>query len=400
MKRILGPIAATAVGVFGFSLQAQALTTVSGVGGSMGSTQDTCLQGLTVAVSDGENCMYDGGPSSVAAAIPAGEITGPYNHIAYYDSLATPASFVATTNGDGSRTLYAPSVGDGKISQTIAGSVSINDNGDGFGANDLISFHLVLRSSGSGDVVRSYGASIVEKYQSMVQDLAPVAANSVTANGFGGFDYVIGSEGFPTVLTFNGPGCVGVAFGSVECGHSFAPASVDPDFWAGVTTAGLGSLESNFGAKTTGSVQNLACIDSKGAGAVGVGESNDCRDSQVGYSPYLGVAGTCLATGGCVVGGIRGSAEDVSWDQLLLKVSTDASGNVVALAGFNVDDYRVFGSTRCGDNNDVGAAGSYSATCNSWTSSYFTATVVPVPAAVWLMGSALGLLGWARRKAA
>ena len=25
-------------------------------------------------------------------------------------------------------------------------------------------------------------------------------------------------------------------------------------------------------------------------------------------------------------------------------------------------------------------------------------TVIPVPAAVWLMGSALGLLGWVRRK--
>lgn len=30
----------------------------------------------------------------------------------------------------------------------------------------------------------------------------------------------------------------------------------------------------------------------------------------------------------------------------------------------------------------------------------FTATLVPVPAAVWLFGSALGLLGWVRRKAA
>ena len=84
-----------------------------------------------------------------------------------------------------------------------------------------------------------------------------------------------------------------------------------------------------------------------------------------------------------------------------LKVSTDASGNVVALAGFNVDDYRVFGSTRCGDADSAGVGtGSYAATCNSWTSGYFSATVVPVPAAVWLMGSALGLLGWVRRKAA
>lgn len=394
MKRILGPIAATAVGLV--SLQAHAVTTTSGVLGSMSIAQETCLQGLTTAVSDGENCMYDGGPSSVASAIPFGEVTGSYNHIAYYDSLATPAAFQSTIVGS-ARNLYAPTDGDGKMAQRITGTITLDDNGDGYGANDLISFTLVLSSSGSGDVVRSYGASIVEKYSSMVQILAPQAASSVTANGLGGFDYVIGSEGFPTLLTYSQAGsCFGQTFGAVECGHSFSgPGSVDPDFWNGTSTAGIGSLESNFGAKTIGTVNDLACIDNRSSSGV---ESNDCRDSQVGYSPYLYINGPCAVSGGCVAYGARGASEDVGWDQLLLKVSTDASGNVVSLAGFNVDDYRVFGSTRCGDNTT--GTGSYSATCNSWTSGYFSAAVVPVPAAVWLMGSALGLLGWIRRRVA
>ena len=79
-------------------------------------------------------------------------------------------------------------------------------------------------------------------------------------------------------------------------------------------------------------------------------------------------------TGGCVVGGVRGAAEDVSWDNLLLKVSTNAVGNVISVSGFNVDDYRVFGVTRCGDNTTGG--GTYAATCNSWTSGYFSAVRV------------------------
>jgi hypothetical protein len=402
MKRLIGPIAASAVGIVGISMQAQAVTTATQVSGSMGITQDTCLQGLTNAVGDGENCMYDGGPPADASFTPLGtEVTGPYNHITYYDSLATPAAFQTTISGS-ARTLYVPTVGDGKMSQNISGSVTIDDGGDGFGAGDLISFNLTLTSSGGGNIVRHYGSSIAESYSSMTQVLAATVASSATANGSGGFDYVIGAEGFPTLLTFAGTtggntgGCVGAAFGSVECGHSFNTPSVEPDFWNGTTSAGLGLLEGNGGAKTTGTVANLACIDSRSVTGV---ESNDCRDSQVGYSPYLGVAGSCAVAGGCVVGGIRGAAEDVSWDNLLLKVSTNAAGQVISLAGFNVDDYRVFGQTRCGDNNDVGSTGTYIATCNSWTSSYFTASVVPVPAAVWLMGSALGLLGWIRRRA-
>ncbi len=386
MKRLIGSIAVTAaIGAFGFAAPALALTKATGIVGSMGITQGTCLQGLTNAVGNGENCMYDSGPASGTYAPLGTDVTGSYEHIAYYDSLATPAAFTTTDVGL-ARTLYVPTTGDGKIAQKITGSVSIDDNGNGFGADDLISFSLTLTSPGSGAIVRSYGSSVVDKYDSMSQVLAGTAANSATANGQGGFDYVIGSEGFPALLTFSQAGpCLGAAFGSVECSHSFPSTA---DFWNGTTAAGLGSLESSFGAKTVGTVTGLACIDSKSATGV---ESTDCRDSGVSYAPYLGTNGTCLATGGCVVGGERGSSEDVGWDQLLLKVSTDANGNVVALAGFNVDDYRVFGTTRCGDNST--GTGSYSATCNSWTSGYFTAAAVPAPATLWLLGSALGALG-------
>ena len=376
MKRLIGSIAAvTAIGAFGLATPALALTTTTGILGSMGTTQDTCLQALTNAVGDGEDCRYDRLSTTAYPASAAGvEDTGPNNHIAYYDSLATPAAFQTTDVGL-ARVLYTPTVGDGKIAQKITGSVSIDDNGNGFGADDLISFSITLTSPGSGAIVRSYGSSVVDKYDSMTQVLAPVTAHSVTANGAGGFDYVIGSDGFPTLLTFAGPGCVGAVFGSVECGHSFSgPGTVDPYFWDGASDGkgGLGTLESNYGAKTVGTVTNLACIDSKSATGV---ESNDCRDSQVSYAPYLGTNGACAVSGGCVVGGVRGAAEDVGWDNLLLKVSTNSAGNVISIEGYNVDDYRVFGVTRCGDN--TAGSGTYAATCNSWTSGHFSADRVP-----------------------
>ena len=77
----------------------------------------------------------------------------------------------------------------------------------------------------------------------------------------------------------------------------------------------------------------------------------------------------------------------------------DAAGNVVFLEGFNVDDYRVFGVTRCGDNTD--GTGTYTAICNSWTSGYFSASAVPVPAAAWLLAPAVLAAGrFARRRKA
>ena len=237
MKRLIGSIAVTAaIGALGFATPAMALTKATGILGSMGITQETCLQGLTNAVGDGEDCRYDQLSTTAYPDLGAGgEITGPYNQIAYYDSLATPAAFQTTDVGL-SRVLYAPTVGDGKIAQKLTGSVSIDDNGNGFGADDLISFSLTLTSPGSGAIVRSYGSSVVDKYDSMTQTLAPIAANSATANGAGGFDYIIASDGFPTLLTFAGPGCVGAVFGSVECGHSFAaPGIADPYFWNGAS---------------------------------------------------------------------------------------------------------------------------------------------------------------------
>lgn len=388
MARLNSPLATAAgIALLALGSQAQAAISTTPIIGSLGPTQETCLQGLTTSVGDGENCMYDGGPSSVASAVPVGEITGPYNQIAYYDSLATPAAFQQTASGLGVN-LYAPVVGDGKISQVINGSVSVNDNGDGFGANDLISFTMTLTSPGGGSIVRSYGSSVVDKYDSMTQTLAPVVANFVTANGSGGFDYLIGSEGFPSLLTYSQAGPdFGKPFGSVEGGHSFNTPTIEPDFWNGTSAAGIGSLENNLGAKTTGTVTNLQCIDSINT-ATGV-DSNDCQDSQVSYAPYLGANGPCLITN-CVVGGTRGASEDVGWDQLLLKVSTDASGNVLSLAGFNVDDYRVFGLATCGDNSVNNNP------CNSWTSGYFTASAVPAPAGVWLLGT--GLVALAGRR--
>ncbi len=331
------------------AVPSMAATTTTSVAGSLGPTEQACLQLLTTSVSLGENCMYDGGPSSVPTAPGSGEITGPFSQIHYYDYNQTPAAFSTT---------YVPAHDSGQISQLINGTLTIDDNDTPAGTDDLISFTLTLTSPLGGDIVRYTGDSVVDKYTSMTQVLAPRVVNSATANAFGGHDYVIGSEGFPTLLTFNSPTepqavpCAGQLFGSMDCRASFSGAVSDPDRWSGTTTAGIGSLESNFGARTTGTLVNLACVDTGG--------NNDCHDSAVSFAPRLIPPNQAPGVGNV-------TAEDVGWDQLLLKVSTNASGQVVTVAGFDVQEYRTFGPpVACG--SDPGATVS----CNSWTSGYFS----------------------------
>lgn len=381
-KRWITGAALAAAGTFGLAGHALAATKTTTVAGSMSPTQETCLQGLVNAVGDGENCMYNGGPAANPIFTPLlgfGENTGPYNHIAYYDSVNTPQAFQTTIVGL-ARKVYAATANDGKMSQKVNGTVTIDDGGNGYGAGDLISFTLTLTSSGPGSIVRVYaGNEVVDKYDSMTQVLPPTVANFATPNGLGGFDYVIGSAGFPTEprLTYSQAGaCLGLFFGNVECDHSFSAFSmsntVDPDFWNGTSVAGIGSLEGNLGAKTIGTVANLQCIDGKSSSGV---ESLDCVDSQASYAPWVigpNASGTGASGNSSTPGSVRSTAEDVSWDQLLLMVSTNASGRVVSVKGFNVDDYRVFNQSRCGDNTDGG--GSYILVCNSWTTGYFSAS--------------------------
>lgn len=342
------------------------------VKGQMGTTGQGCLQLLVIQVGESENCMYNGGPifnvPSISPGLyPTGESTGPFSQEAYYDSNATPAAFSVN---------YVQTKGDGKIRQVVTGTVSIDNNDTASATDDLISLTLTLRSPGTGDVIRQLGqtsSSAEDRYTTMTQVLAPYRVNFATPNASGGYDYVIGSAGFPTRLTFSDPYtidpgetgggndgvpgaslCNGQLFGEMECSASFhSPFILDPLRWIPWTSPGsgrpgIGRMEGNIGARTVGTVTGLQCIDT--------GVNNACKVSKVSFYPRLNVNNS---PGGGV------TAEDVSWDELYLKVSTDANGRVVAMAGYPVQEYQVFGqNVACG--SDPGA----SINCNSWLAEY------------------------------
>jgi hypothetical protein len=381
--RALG-VAATA-SLLGLSAPAYAVTTP--VIGQLGSTIQTCLQLLTVSVSDGENCTYGGAVADAFPIPPAGEEIGPNSFGYYYSSATKPEAWTDARN-------FAPTVGDGKLNAKIEGTITVDRVGAS-ATDHLISFSLTISDPNGGKVIRILNA-VTERFDSATQTLAPRTADFAAANGLGGFDYIIGSAGFPNLLTANGlTDCAGQTYGNFECAASFA-AGPDTNKWANWPgSAGLGSLEGNIGAKTSGTVTGLECTAGPGAAAGVV--ATVCNTNQTAWNPL--VNGPNNAGGGSS-DTERGAAEDVGWDQLLLKVVTDANGFVVSVEGFDVEEYRVFGQTRCGDNTT--GTGTYTAICNSWHSSYFSLTAVPVPAAVWLLGSGVAALGFAarRRKAA
>jgi hypothetical protein len=69
---------------------------------------------------------------------------------------------------------------------------------------------------------------------------------------------------------------------------------------------------------------------------------------------------------------------------MVLLITTDDSGAITDITGFYVLEYIIIGDAP-----------------NSWVGGVInmSTAVIPVPAAVWLFGSALGLLGWIRRRA-
>jgi len=378
-------------------------TVVDSANSAKGITNSGCIQQLTIGVGDGENCMYDGG-ANTAGAVPTGESTGPLNAIEYYDYGTTPDAFDDPGN-------FLPSPADGKIRQVISGTITVDDNGDGFGANDLISFDLTLTSPNGGQIVRHLATGLADKYTSMNQVLTSYAVDSATANAFGGFDYVIGApEGFPNLLVFtdasaneSAPGagdgpCVGQTFGDMDCDASFAInfcadplrwtfyddgaggmpmwLPTDSSFYCGLPvppgqiplphngppgSPGIGSMEGNVGARSTSASvsADFACEDGDFDPNTG-----DCTTSKVSFNPGL-VGPDNTTTPGV-------TDEDVEWDQIYLKVSTDAFGNVVSAEGFDVQESQVFGAgVFCG--HDPGAV---IGQCNSWLAGRFTITGV------------------------
>lgn len=217
---------------------------------------------------------------------------------------------------------YAPKPGDDRIKPAMSGTLTIDNRGTPDGADDLISGKLIV-----GPAARSVVSNInsqagrpprlVEKWQAIRHTLAATPVDFAKRNAAGGFDYVIGQRGFPTLLCRKAD--------PADCYSSaLAPRTTDgPDgegVWLAPPGDGVGVERApvwgggNPGATTTAVFEGYSCADEFGG--------NECLHANVAWGS---------------------DREDPGFDNLLLKVSTDRKGRVRLVRGFWTHEYYIQG---------------------------------------------------------
>lgn len=376
-----GLVTLTAVGFMTSPLQAAQIST--NISGSFGIAENACV--LPISVFVGKNCNYSGAvliPSDLGAI---GKEIGPLDSGGFYASAAAAPSFTLSTQtglaDDGtpltSFLVGVPSSpGDGKVPATFTGLITIDDGGNGFGdTNDTIAGNFTI---GPGARLVSAGNSlagskkIVEQWTSVTHTLAATTVDSATANVSGGFDYVLGSAGFPDLLcTGTGSGGIGDCFASEKGADSgeFGDGTETLQPWRqeqggtllvdpttsditryGVAFTGPGM---NVGGNTTAVITDLTCFDTgldpkePGSPADTV---TDCGDSAVAWGTF-GVFPNDA-------GGTPGDPKlNAGIDNLVLMLSTDAAGNIVSANAYYTMEYSII---QPGDNSYVGGTLSFS----------------------------------------
>jgi hypothetical protein len=226
----------------------------------------------------------------------------------------------------------------------------------------------------------------------------------------------ISTAGGVTTRLGSGQGATGFA------GFNYRTADGSPfgNVWYGVTNTmtltvnATGTFTQSSWSITGGSVTwvdpNFACQQG-GFGGDARGTLCSASATGGGFNPTGGGLSWGMDTDGFKTGSTSASqitvnlagGGSVSLAGMIASLSIDASGNVTSGAG---EFRRGSGSSPSCVSNITYDTSTGKITCGSLTAGQLSITgtapaaeVIPVPAAVWLMGSALGLLGWVRRKA-
>ncbi len=355
------------------SVQAHAATVATDVAGLHGRAEHTCLSVFPLFFP--QDCTASG--SADLGLAFADTQQGPLNSGAFYAAGTAPDPTSGCTIDDNGtpgdltddrwKDCGSAEIGDNKTNLPITGTVTVDDSGTpGVATDDTVSFVLTI---GAGQRFTSTsGGGMLESWTSIVHTLTAYAADSATANGDGGFDYVIGSAGMmhdivtqdidptddvPDVGVIPGSGG---GFGNSEHGSNLSgcppgnilPACVgepdDVNVWSRPTVAGAwdqGGLPSNVNFGGGGVNNNVGGI------TVAV-VSNDYTCVNTPPSPAVTVPPTipdpdCAAIDGVGEDGfaIAFSNEGADWDNLIMTISTDGNGEVVSAKGYYVYMYDI-----------------------------------------------------------
>jgi len=226
---------------------------------------------------------------------------------------------------------YVPVAGDDRIAPALGGTLSVDDGGTADGGDDRLSLTLVV-----GPAARSVVANVNElaggpagrppraviAWSAITHTLEPTRVSSATRNAAGGFDYVIGAQGFPARICR--------ATDPADCFPSaHAPKTTDGQKgeggWAAPARVGItrdSAMDGNPGARTTAVMAGYRCTDNRG----GI----TCPSHNVVWR-----------NGAEPEPGARNLSEAPGFDNLLLRVATDAGAHVVSAQAFWTQEYRI-----------------------------------------------------------
>ncbi|CAG0946678.1 hypothetical protein GPROT2_03872 [Gammaproteobacteria bacterium] len=248
------------------------------------------------------DCSYEHAHGELGGqAIPW---VGPTVNTVYY-ALGSPEALIS----------HVPSPADGRIAPVVSGVVTVDPGPPGAPGKAVISAVFEV-----GPAVRSVATRVgaatkvlraVEEWRTMTHRLAATRVTSATRNDSGGFDYVIGSRGYPKrICRTKDPG---------DCYPSAEAALTTDGKWGEGTWQSPGELPvgrspalgGNVGAVTTAEFSGYQCHDNTGGGECTKGIS------------------------------IWGAGENPGLDNLLLRVTTDSESRVTSIQGFWTQEYRI-----------------------------------------------------------
>jgi hypothetical protein len=361
----------------GLALQGNAAQVVTNIEGSLGKAENTCVQ--PIALFAFKNCNFSGGALvSTELGLDADAI-GPLDSGGFYPDAASAPPFEQSMEpgvDDAGVPLNTFLINNGsaydddKISPDLSGTITIDDGGDGFGdTNDTIAGTLVIGPAArlapvSGNLAGS--SAVVEEWAKITHTLPPTAVSSATPNGFGGFDYVLGSDGFPDNIrtgTSGNPAGKGEFFAAQVAADSanataespWLPGNGGSSFpnWDGVTGTditryglvlpGVPLPGPNPGGATTAVIDPVGfnCLDTglepKEPG-IPADDMTSCQDSPLAWSvtPTTGDGANKLQAG---------------FDNLVMRLSTNAANEVVVADAYYTTEYPII---QTGDNSWVG----------------------------------------------
>jgi len=347
MKKLSIVSAAGVVGLASMAFQTADATVLTG---TVRNNANTCPWALLKINND--DCTYNGSNANMQTTYYTPDPwVGPAPSSAFYDS---------TLGSSGS-----PSAGDGKVAPNVTANISIGSGNSSVSGTITIGAVNVHNFSAGGSTGRGE-----ESWLTRTLTLTPKAPDFNVDNTL-----IIGSQGFPAYLLHD-PSIAGT-FGddfTSEQGADSNGSTPDLPYWdiTSRTNVGIATWEdaSVIDNALPGRTRTPGTVASIGTTATQSSTGYSCVDTDLGTS---GTGGACASSSALEN---RGDFENV-----LLKILTDGAGNVLGIEGFLVQE------------SNSGRNG------RTWVAWTFNAdTVVPVPAAAWLFGSALGLLGWLRRR--